>query len=470
MRALLLLLVAVLLACPLAAQEPGAQGAGTNEQDRPLDESMGTETAPSAQAVDSPEANNPALESPWKILLYYGADFTELEGYPAGDVGRVSTLASVTARVTVARPRFRTYFGSDLLLQNSSEGTNINGNGFISPVFSSAVALSRRWLWDSSVGLQYGAEAVRLFSADPQSCEDRACPERMTAEQGYFKLWEPSINADAGSSSTLDAQGVGDMPGLARPESLVVRSVTHTSMTLGAYGSTGLTWWRTRGQLFSVRFSHAGNSFLDGNIEGNNAASARVTASRQLMRLTTLSTYGQVHDYLQDNGCTSYGSGMGIWHTMSQRTSWGAEAGPEYGSRACGQRLGANFYGKLRSRISRRASLAVDGGRDLSAFYMAGSRWANYVEGAVIQRTGDSSFFTLSAGYLSSAAEFRPGSTYSGYFLSPQFRWQMNRSWDLLASYRYFHSTSEGNGVGGGSYAVNWIYLTLRWHPPALKL
>jgi hypothetical protein len=112
----------------------------------------------------------------------------------------------------------------------------------------------------------------------------------------------------------------------------------------------------------------------------------------------------------------------------------------------------------------------VDGGRDLSAFYMAGSRWANYVEGAVIQRTGDSSFFTLSAGYLSSAAEFRPGSTYSGYFLSPQFRWQMNRSWDLLASYRYFHSTSEGNGVGGGSYAVNWIYLTLRWHPPALKL
>jgi hypothetical protein len=471
MRAFLLLVFAVLLACPMAAQEQGGQTTGTNAPDQQADGTTNTETASSAEAADASNRAEMTSGSPWRILLFYDADFTEREGFPEKNFGVPATLASFSGRIAIFRPKFRVFLGTSSLLEHFSQGTraSIGTNGFVGPTFSSTVALSRRWLWDFSLGVGYGADAARSFVTEPEHCESAACPKRVPAAQGYLKMDESFVSPTSITSANSAASAIGDAPALAGPETLVVRSPTQTATTLGAYGSTGLSWQRTNRQQFSLRFSHAESSFLNGNPQGNDIASARMLASGQLTPLSTLITYGQVHHYFQDTGCTFYGGGIGIWHSMSRSTNWELEGGPEFGSRGCGQRLGLNFTGTLRSRISQRMSLAADGGRDLSASYITGSRWADYIEGAAIQQTSARTSVAMSAGYLRTTGEFRPGSTYSGYFVSPQFRWQLNRYWNVLASYRYFQANQK-SGVGSGGTAVNWIYLTLQWRPRMLEL
>lgn len=485
MRALLPVVVAVLLVCPLAAQEsddPGAESKVSAPQaDRTTDAQTGTqtgtqrETQTETQTASSPpavDASKPPSDSPWRALLYYSAYFTEREGFPEAEFGGSSTLASVSARVAVSRPKFRTFIGSSFLLEHSSWGTEatMGTNGFLGPTFSYVVALSRRWSWDFSLGLGYGADIARSFLFEDERCEGGACPQRVTAEQGYLKMEDPSGDGSSIAAAAAASPMLGDVPALPRPDTLVVRSVTSTAMTLGLYGSTGLSWRRSSRQQFSLRFSHGESAFLNGNPQSNDMASAKAVASQDLSPLTMLSAYGQVHHYFQDNGCTFYGSGVGIWHSLNEKTYFSAEAGPEYGDHSCNQRLGLNFSGAVRSRVTRRMSLAAAGGRDLSAYYIAGNRWANYAQGSAMQRTGASTSVSLTAGYLSSEDEFRKSSTYSGYYVSPQLRWQINRQWDLLASYRYFQSNSQSSALGSRGFAVNWFYLTLQWLPPALKL
>ena len=471
MRAFQLLMVAVLLGCPMAAQLPEGQTTGTNVSDQQANGTAEVETASTTQAVGDSNQAEMTSGSPWRILLFYDADFTEREGFPEDEFGGPATLASFSSRIAISRPKFRVFLGTSSLLEHYSQGTraSIGTNGFVGPTISSTVALSRRLLWDFSLGVGYGADIARSFVTEPEHCESVACPRRVTAAQGYLKMDEPLVSAMSVTPADSAVPALGDVPALAGPETLVVRSPAQTATTLGAYGSTGLSWQRTNRQQFSLRFSHAESSFLNGNPQGNDILSARMLASRQLTPLSTLITYGQVHHYLQDNGCTFYGSGVGLWHSMSRSTNWELEGGPEYGSRGCGERLGLNFTGTLRSRVSQRMSLAADGGRDLSSSYIAGSRWADYVEGAAIRQTSARTSVAMSAGYLRTVGEFRPNSTYSGYFVSPQFRWRLNRYWNVLASYRYFQANDK-SGVSGGRIAVHWVYLTLQWRPRMVEL
>lgn len=473
MRTFLLFVVAALLVYPMAAQQPGGQSADPNV----------SEQQPSGQSaepnVSEPQPNEstgveaasvvpaPAYISPWRAVLYYGADFTEREDFPEPESGGPSTIASFRGWLGVSRPKFVAVAGTSAVLEHSPQGTvvNVGADGFIGPRYSHIVVLSHRWSWDFILGLGYGADVARVFIIEPEGCEGIGCTESAPAEQGYVKMDGPSASADATAFGTSSGPALGETPILPRPDALVVRTVTPTAMTLGAYGSTGLSWQRTSWQRFSLRFSHDETSFLNGNPQANDGVSARALTAFALTQLTTMSVYGQVHHYLQDGGCTSYGGGVSVFHSMSEKTNWWAEAGPEYGTGACGQSLGLNFFGMLRSRISRSTSLAADGGRDLSASYLVGSRWANYVEGAVIQKTSARTSLSLSGGYLSSASEFQAGSSYTGYSAASLFRYQMNRQWDLLASYRYFRAMSESGRVG-----IIGIYLTLQWHPPAQKL
>ena len=284
-----------------------------------------------------------------------------------------------------------------------------------------------------------------------------------------MKMEQPLGAAGAADSASPLASAMGDMPALAAPEALVVHSPTQNTSTFGIYGSTGLSWERTTRQRFQIQFSHSESSFSGEDLQSNDVASGRITASQESTPLTSLSAYAQVHHYFQDNGCTYYGSGIGLWHSFSRSTSVEMEGGPEYGSHSCGQRMGLAFSGKLINRIGKNTSMVFSGARDLSASYLLGSQWADYFEGAVVQQTGMHTSVTLSAGYLRSIAEFSPGATYSGYFVSPELNWRLNRSWNLLAAYRYFQSDTR-NRFANGSFAINWIYITLQWRPSMLGL
>lgn len=465
----------------MTAQDAGATTSGTNT-DAPY-ASAETQMPSSATQADTSTSLSPTQAdasnaapmklisgNPWRFLLFYDADFTERDGISEKDLGGESVLVTFNVRMAVSRPKFRVFLGTSSLIEHSPLETiaGIGTNGFVGPTLASTVALSRRLLWDFDLRVGYGADLARTFLDELEHCDGTICPEHVAAEQGYFRMGAPIAVAD---SMTSAVPAMDDMPALPRPETLVVNSSSQTAQTLGAFGSTGLSWQRTNRQRFSLRFSHAEDSFLNGNPKSNDIVSARATETHEFTPLTALSTYEQFHQYFQGSGCTFYGSGIGLWHGLSRSTTLEVEGGPEYGSHGCGQRLGLGFSGKLLSRIGKNTRVVLGGARDLSASYVVGSQWADYVEGSAIQQASAHTSIGLSAGYLRSASDFQSGSTYSGYFASPQFRWRLNRYWNLLASYRYFRTKSEGgNGIGGDGFAVNWIYISLQWRPSPVKL
>jgi len=290
-----------------------------------------------------------------------------------------------------------------------------------------------------------------------------------------FKLsrrWNGTVNLTdaygdevAHMLSSLSSAGANGW-GLPMPSAFAFQQFPGNVLTVG--GRSDLSWQRTRQQALWFALSGGYMAYLQQQRRQGRGGEAAMGLAQHIAPAVTLGSYARVsHSF--NSECTVYGMGGGVGYTINSKTMIEGGAGPEYGSRNCGRRLGVYFSGMLRRELTGRSSMIVEAHRDLNTYYLIGSRWADVVSGWLEVRTSPRTQFELRGGYLHSARADQPGTLYSGYFVAPQLRWLMAPNWDILVGYRRCQSDQEFAGVALPSLQRDVILLSLEWRPQPLK-
>ncbi len=300
--------------------------------------------------------------------------------------------------------------------------------------FDMEIGLSRNWLWGVDAATEYGDESARMLGAST-----------------------PTHN-------TLNPMALVD------PSSLAWGRLSDS--VFGALGSTGVSWHKTRRQelSFTVADSHF-TRWPEGT--SSSAVSGALRFRQKVTTTFALSAYGQIHRYL-DSNCpgispTSYGIGVGAHLQIGHNTFLSGEAGPQYGGVGCGRRWVPYFGASLKRDLPGRMIIAISAKRDLSATYVFGNRWADTIIGKLARRTSTSTWVELSGGYLHSGGAQPQSGSYSNFTVSPQFRWELHRSFDLVAGYR--HSQRDTSPIVTGEMGLkrDWVFISIGWHPTSVE-
>jgi hypothetical protein len=434
-RSLLIIFLAALLVTPALAQVADEPGANTSVKD----EQATGDSQVEVEAFRSISEN-------YKPIFLYGA--TLVDGYSFPDAGNSSsfgedfTLLHPYVAIDARRKKFRITLNSSPSIIYQSPGlTSLSANGFLDPNFGISVALSHRFQLYLNTGIEYGAEATRLYGLDSPGCEA-----------------EPELE-----NNGSPAQGALSCA-WTKPDAAVVRDFSHSIFLIN--GIAGARWQLSRRQQVILSFDRSyGSTGVTDSI-----TSSRTSVNYNVTPLSTLVTYAQVHHYsIAEYGCTSYGVGTGYTQRISRTTTWNVLAGPEFGSRGCGQRLAINFAGSVQKSLSRGTALYVYATRDQDAYYLGGSRWVDTATAGISKRINASTLIDLHGSYARSSRNQGPAPAYSGYLISPQIRWWTNRSINAAFGYSHFHGSEASVGRVQAGVNRDWISFTLTWHPIPIK-
>lgn len=404
----------------------------------------GPDTSESADQGQSSSASGstPAYQAFPGVLrqinktLSYGASF--LQGYGSS---RDSGITS-NQRFYALLPYISLNLNHDrtqLILQSTpiisyvpSQVSGLGINGFLDPRIGFAVRLAPKIVMVTSLGVSYGDQYLHVIGLTSTPCTD-IC-SGATSQQ--------SLQSAAGLSTTHDL----------------------TAASFAAYGEMAIDWQRTQRQGFSLI---VGKSYSTSPAENSqptmfsNATYARGQFVEKLSPLFSMGTYAQVH-YLRSASfsCASTGLGLLVQQQVTRNTSWSAQGGPELGDTGCGQRLGVDIAGSFRHSLGLRTLMILSAGRDLSSYFVPGSRWATSVDGAVHRRLGDRLYLQINGGYLNASEELNPDAAFSGAFISPGVLWKFADAFSLSTSYGHL-GISRGYG---SALARDWATIGLTWH------
>jgi hypothetical protein len=383
---------------------------------------------------------SPLFASDYKPLLMYGASATVDSVFPSSSSSsQFYTLLRSSFAVDVPIGRFRMVLRSSPLVGYQHPGdSTLSANGFVDPSFDAGINLTHRVKLYFSGGVQYGSEVIRLFGQSSQDC-GTLCPVSL--------------------SSGLKP---GALPGaLPSPDAAVVSSLTRN--VLEGYGLSSLRWSLTRRQEVVFTTSHA---YTSSESYSANVTSGRVGLNYDLTPLSTLTSYAQVHHEFSDAfECVSYGTGLGFTQHLWHGTEWSAEAGPEFGSRGCRQRVAANFAGYFRQALPLKSTLYLGATRTQDTFYLAGSRWVDTARAGLRTKSSVNSSVELQGSFVRNAWSNGATLSYSGFLISPEFRWKAGKDTQVTVAYGHFHRTEVAGGINTPKLNRDWITLMLTWSP-----
>ncbi len=379
-------------------------------------------------------------------LLRYGASVVDGYAFPDADSasqnGGDFVLFHPYGEIDAHRGKFRILLSSAPEIGYFSSGlTTLNADGFVDPSFRIGVQVTRRFSLYASTAIEYGAEATRLYGLDSSPCVT-ACGSGPTT--GFEQETPPSA--------------------WSTPQAAIVR--TGSNNIFDAYGVGVMRWQATRKRslvaIAERTYASPGDS---GSI-----LSARTAVNYDATPLVTVLSYGQVHHYDSVGyDCTSYGVGAGLRERLSRSTTLNVAAGPEFGSSGCGQRLAVYYSGSIQRTLSRRVAMYVAAARDQDAYYLAGSRWVDTVVGGISKKTSASTLIDVHGNYVRSSGGQGPAPAYSGYLISPEFKWRTDRGLSATVSYSHFHRNEAGVADAPPGLNRDWVSLVLTWRPATVK-
>ena len=303
--------------------------------------------------------------------------------------------------------------------------------------YSPTVDLYNRHQWDGNVLQRGSIKGFNLLS------------ERWS--------WNYSIFGTYGLEYLRELSGfaVGEYPGW------LTFSVPSDTRLL-ASASTGLSFRRKPRQEFSFILNDAYSAVIQG--PHYDVGSARVQATDYFGRNSNWYTYAQAHRYTDQPGCTRIGAGGGFAWNASSSTTLSLEAGPEYGSGRCVERLTGTFSGTLAQHLfSPRTVLYLRATRDLAEPYLLQNSWTDVFSAKLWQKTSQSTNFDAGAAYVRGSS--LPGesvSRYRGFLAFSEFRWRLSNSFDFVGSYRYFKRDLTNPGFDDRH---SWVFGSIVWHP-----
>lgn len=472
-RVLFLFLMAAMIHGSAAAQDTSAQTgdassqtpAGDTQQAGPGN-SSGSQTGVSTTQIPTLAATASTVSSvpEYRSFFSYGVAVSQGESVP--------TVAnqSYAGWFTLVQPQFeylvatrKLHFAlssTPTIAYFPGRDTFTTLNGIFDPTAEISIQLTPRWSWVSLVNFSAGDQAARLFTSQEQSCDGDVCSSSNAAglpsleEHDRAQSLEPALVAPTPAAIDLAPFDVSN---------LVVTDINRNFADVA--GFTGLRWERTRTETIGLT---VGNSYSI--LDDYNVASARLQGSQLVNPTTTVTSYGQVHQYEGDDfHCVTYGIGAGAAHQFGRATMISGEAGPEYGSRSCGQRLGLYFEGSAVTRFSEKTTGSISVGRDLDAVYLDGNRWFDTFLARVDTRIEKNVYADLSGGYFHTGGPLNSTSSFSGFTFSPQVRWQINPSLDLIASYHYYERSLTPTLDSGSALNRGFAIITLSWHPSHIR-
>src|SRR5262249_12295661 len=171
--------------------------------------------------------------------------------------------------------------------------------------------------------------------------------------------------------------------------------------------------------------------------------------------------YSQIHQINSGTyKCTLTGGGLGL-SQYARTTSWSLEAGPEYGSPGCNNRIQVSVSGGFQHALSNRTAVDFYTGRTINTFYVPGNYWVTSIGTGLHHRTSDSTSLDLTGSYLHGSNSWDALNDYSGFFLTPRFQWRVTENSTVITEYGHLASTRRS----GSTLDHDWITLGLSWHP-----
>lgn len=468
-KTLFLILIAAMLHVPAAAQDTSVSTGDVSTQSRAGEVQTSTPaTANEGQAGTNvnPTSGLAAVTSSvssipeYRSFFSYGVAVSQGESAPAvanEPYAGWFTLVQPQIDFMVATRRFHFALSSTpTIAYFPGRDTFTTLNGIFDPTAEVSVQINPRWTWVSLVNFSGGDQAARLFTSQQQACEGDTCTPANAA--GLPSLEERDGAQSLQPASVSPAPATTDLAPF-DVSNLVITDINRNFADVS--GFTGLRWERTR--IETLGFT-VGDSYS--MLDDYNVASARLQGSELVNRTTTVTSYGQVHQYEGDDfHCITYGVGAGAAHQFGRSTLISGEAGPEYGSRSCGQRLGLYFEGSVVTRFSEKTTGSINAGRDLDAVYLDGNRWFDTFLARFDTRLDRNVFAGLSGGYFHTGGPLSATSSFSGFTFSPQIRWQINPNLNLIGSYHYYERSLTPTLDSGSTLNRGFIIITLSWHP-----
>jgi len=407
------------------ADSDATDGTGTNEQ--------------TAEASGSGVGRVRLFSPTYKPFFSYGAALESI--YILSDTaissqnGQGDVLLAPYASINTVVGRFKILVTSSPTIRYQTLGqTVLRLNGFLDPSFGLGVALGHRFTLDFGGGIDYGNDLTHLYGHNAQAC-----------------------NADCQEAELKPPASPNEVTS---PEAAVVRSETGSVFDARVFSLA--RWQLSRRQELIFRAEHTYISTAD--ISSNNVVSGETEINYGITPVSTLIAYSQVHHFFSDRyDCTSYGAGAGLNQRSSQMTRWGIQAGPEYGSRGCDQRLALAFSGFVRRELSRNMALTFSAGRDQGASYIGGDNWTDSASVALRKRFSSRSWAELEGIYLHSGKDTSSALAYSGYLISPTISLTTNEHVNLVLAYSHLHSTESRFGKAQPGFDRDWMSLVLAW-------
>lgn len=369
----------------------------------------GEQSSESLERIASPAAEDTFSADTKKKPFVYGINTSE--GYRSSrdsdgaSDGAVTLLNPYVGLISYKRRSEVDFQYSPLIVSFSQGGSGLYHRSQL----IANVQLSHRWSWDFAAREGYGTEEARLL----QNFEAALAAQR-------FKDTELSV-----------------------------------------YSSTRLRWNRTRREQVSLSLIDSHFSLQPEN-ESSNIVSTRFNLDEQVGHSTSLGVFGQVH-HVFESACTIYGAGIGIERSLGHTIGVSARAGPEYGSRECGQQWGLYYIGSLHWEPTERTNLTFSAKRDLDAAYLAGNGFADVVFGRIRQQTGGRAYLEMKGGYLRYSPNGQ-SALYAGYFVTPGCGWRVTKKADVVAGYYAFKRGAERASHSESPLKQNSFVVTLKLH------
>ena len=242
---------------------------------------------------------------------------------------------------------------------------------------------------------------------------------------------------------------------LESPNPALLAAITAPNSCL-IFSEAGLVW-KMRRNAVTMTFGETYST--ETGLQSTGVGAVRLSLYHGVTPSSTVNVYLHVsHDFLNDSTCEGVGSGAGLRHKFSRRISWSGEVGPDLRNCGAGQWIaGASFATSLDVKLRKQTNLSLTAGREFYASYIDNPTWlpVYLAYGSMRQPLGRTTSFEVDGGFLSIQGV-------SSYFVSPRFRWRMDRHIDLIAMY-----VRNGDIPGNDN---NRLAIALHWHPGGMPL